>query len=199
MATQPRTVSLATRARDLTLGTGSPYRGIALTLVVTFALSFAYLYRERRAQEPLVAPSVPAPRAVAVPVPAPNNTSVRTVEPRRQETVQPQRPVAPPPAATQDRNEENEHAPTDLIPVALNLRRDRKTGEVEGSLANMADRRLTFTVISRDRSDGEIGRTTLALDPGEKAAVGSDELYLERGGHIIIQTDGYQDLPRLVP
>ncbi|HMK86869.1 MAG TPA: hypothetical protein VK437_13000 [Steroidobacteraceae bacterium] len=184
-------------ARSLPAGgaAGGGYGRIALTMVVTFVLSFAYLYRKQRAEELLVAPSAP-PVIVsrAARPPPPNDPPARTVEPAPLTKA-----MTAPPAAAPNPTGGVDQAPVDFVPVVLLLRRDHRAGRVEGSIRNLSEQPLTLTIVTY-RNNDETGGTRLVLDQLEKTAVGTDKgMEIESGDHIVIQSQGFKDRESIAP
>jgi hypothetical protein len=207
MARQPRVV-LPAKAGLWDAAMGSAHRRRAVTLVLTFTLtfasSFAYLYRQQRAEEPRAATAQPSmlPR-VAPPPPA--NPAPRIVEPapvaKATMPPPPAKSIVQPAPPSRDPNEEADEAPPAPVPVAVVLYHDRReAGRIEGSVSSMSQKPLTLTLISRGRNDNETGRTMVALDAWEKKAVGSSAgMELRQGDHVVVQSEGYQDLDKTVP
>jgi hypothetical protein len=176
------------------------YRSIALTLVVTFALSFGFLYHKQRAAVP--AASAPAAPAVSVQeAPPPPSLPPQAAPPRA--IAREQQPVARPvarsivPAA--EPTPVAEEPSTESIPVQILMRRERR-GSIEGTAQNMSEDPMTLTLISSSVRGVETGRITLTLGPSEKQAFGTDEgMELHSGEKILAQAQGYQDREARVP
>jgi hypothetical protein len=197
--------SRSTASSILAEGAEVGYRSIGLTLLVTFAVSFAYLYHKQRAQDLMAVPPGPVVVAHASPTPLPPPPlpaagPAKTVE----RAAPPVRAMMPPVAPAANPPEEADQGPTAPVPVALILRRDRRagggTGGVEGSIRNESEKPLTVTIISQNRNGDETGRTMLALDALQKKPIGTDEgMAIQSGDHLVIQSQGFQDKESSAP
>jgi hypothetical protein len=178
------------------------YRSIALTLVVTFALSFGYLYHKQRAAERAV--PAPTPQAVSVqsapPLPSlappamPPRTIVREEQPARPSALP--RPAAPPAESTPAADQ----AGTELIPVTILMRREPRGAGIEGTAQNMSEDPMSVTLVSTTRAGDEIARTVLAIGPSEKKVFGTDEgMELHSGDKLVVHAQGYKDREAAVP
>jgi hypothetical protein len=207
MALQPRAVSPAkARVKPLPADPTVPaLRSIALTLVITFALSFGYLYRKQRAHELPAAPppvvsrpvrALPPPSAmVAPPSPPPAPMPARPVE-RAPSIPQPAMPAA------QDSDDADGQPSEEPVPVQLILRRIRGTDGMIGNIRNRSGKRLTLTIYSTNQNGSETSHTMLVLDPLEKKIIGGDEgiqLQIQSNDRVVVQSEGYKDQESSAP
>jgi hypothetical protein len=148
------------------------YRGIGLTMVLSFTVTFTcLLWNQRAARIPL--PAIPA---------APR-------ESLRASTASPAAEIVGPSSTAAVAG-----APADSVPVTVRIRNFRHEGRVEGSVQSLSPTSLNVFVVGSDRHGRQIGALRLSLAPFETKPFGSDEgLDLQPGGQVLVQSQGYRD------
>ncbi len=150
----------------------SDYRGIGLTMILSFTVTFTcLLWKQRAARVPL--PAIPAaaresPRSLAA------SPGAETVGPSSTAAVA--------------------VAPADLVPVTVRIRNFRHEGRVEGSVQSLSATPLNVFMLRSDRQGRQVGALMLSLAPFETKPFGSDEgLDLQPGDQVLVQSQGYRD------
>src|SRR5579883_668754 len=166
------------------------YLGIAATMCVSFAVSFAYLYHRQRAIDatPLVVHAGSATWAQAVPPrpPGPLPTPAAPIP-----SPAPARPVNRAPSADVA-SEPVEPAPAEPVPVMIRLRR-YPAGRIEGQVRNLSEKALTLRLVSHGREGEETGSASLSLGALETQPFGTDEgMTFRSGDRLLIQSAGFQ-------
>ena len=176
--------------------TSSSLRNITLTIIVTFAVSFAFLYWKQSArQRPILAAPV-AMRQAEHPQRTP---SLPGTEPARAEAAAPARPAQPTPEPTSD-------VGGPALPVLYKIsERTVRTGDADSpgetarvgevQLANSSDQPLFITVIDVNLPTMETSQTQIMLGPNAEAQVGADNgLKMQSGDQITLRSPGFSEL-----
>jgi hypothetical protein len=144
---------------------------IAVTMIATFVVAFAYLYFKHRVPEGSPA-SQPAAAVQSAPLPA-----------RASAAAAPGSPAEP-----------------NLVPVMLRVRYVRQESRLEGSLKNLSAAPLDVILIGTNHEGDETGRVSLRLAPYESRSFGMDDgMELESGGQVLARGEGYQDRQTPIP
>lgn len=174
-------------------------RSIILTMVVSFLISFAIMFWQRRAQEQS-APMLPSTPSVAagVPAAAPAQTPIaehqEPVPPASQSVAAADRP------AEAMRSSDEEPVPAEAIPVAFHIRNRRDLNKIDGDVKNITSKPMSITL----RSVNSITRATseihFELAPGERKIYSTDDgLYMQTNDQLTVHSPPYQDRVVRVP
>jgi hypothetical protein len=176
------------------------YRSITWTIILTFAVSFAFLYWKQKSREaPTIAAAPIALPQVARPQPAPQLPMAQNVPPSAAApAASPARPapeanVGGPPLpvlfkVTQRTVRSEESAQAEMVNVA------------EAHILNPSDNPLAVTVIDVNLPTMETSRTQVMMGPNTEAHVGTDEgLTMRSGDQITLRSAGFSDLTLTVP
>jgi len=179
---------------------GSAFRSIALTMILSFIVSFAYLFWKQKSSEvsaplpPLAVHSTaapPRPAAALEPPPSP----VRSVEPMRSGAV-----VRQPPESADAGEATGDEQQPDLVPITMFVRTLRGEGRIEGQIKSLSSNPLTVTIAASNRQGDETAQITLQLDPLQPKTFGTDEgMDLQSGGRLVVRSPGYRDRDAAVP
>jgi hypothetical protein len=147
---------------------------IALSMIVTFLVTFGCLYWKQKASE--------VPAAIALPgQPMPAATAVEL-----------SRVVAP--------SAEEQPADAPLVPVIVRIRHVRQQGKVEGSIKSLSATPLNIILVGTNHEGDETARVSIQLAPFESKSFSTDDgLELQSGGHVLAQSQGYQDRDASIP
>jgi hypothetical protein len=180
---------------------------IVLTMIASFILAFAYLYRQRIVaqrgvgQQSVVIPTLVARsrEKAALPVPA---VARSTAAPQEKSPVHAVPAAeAPPPSGIDDLP----------LPVAFNLGTrpiminddegpPRRENQADGILLNSSDKRIAITVIEVNLPTMETTQAELVLQPNGMMHFGHDRgLKMLSGDQLTIRAAGYQDLTKTIP
>ncbi len=165
------------------------YRGIGLTMIVSFAVTCAFLLWKQRASEAPLRLSAP----VTIPQPA---HSLTTPPARAAEAAESRAPMAVPSAETAGSagTETSAAARSELVPVTVRMRNFRHEGRVEGSIQSLSPKPLNVAIEGSDRQGGQVGELTISLAPFETKPFGSDQgLDLKPGDLLRVQSQGYRE------
>jgi hypothetical protein len=196
--------SSAVRARpasalELEAAAGTAYRSIALTMILSFIVSFAYLYWKEKSSEVSVPPppTIPAPPRAAAPQPVPASDPplrrARAVEPAN-----PQAAAGPPDIA--DADQAGAAQLLDLVPVTLFVRTLHAQGRIEGRIRSLSENPLTLTIEAKNRQGDVTAQIALLLAPLQSKTFGTDEgMDLQPGGQLVVRSQGYRDREAAVP
>lgn len=201
MVSQPRATAASkssASSRWVTGERGGGYWSIALTLGVTFVLSFAYLYHKQRSEAPpapLAQASTEAPHPSQIPPPPPQ------LAPSPAPAGAPTSPARPMIVAQSGDASSGPPDSAQLNPVPVLLRMHRAGGgRIEGSLKSLSENPLTVTLVSRNRQGDVTSETQLALAPLGIKAFGTDEgMGLQSGDLIVVRSQGYKDRETSAP
>lgn len=158
---------------------------IALTMVVSFGLSFTYLYahssRPELAAKMAEDSVVPAARAAVEPVTAPGPLAA----------VGQTGPAAP--GAVLDVPREEAPSPPSL-PIVFHLMHRKSLGKYEGDIKNISDRTLSLTIQAISTATGQTTAMHMMLDPDHVQAFGTDDgLEIQPRDQIVIQAESYAE------
>jgi hypothetical protein len=180
---------------------------IVLTMIASFTLAFAYLYRQRS-----VVPWVPEPQraVIAAPVPAPGEKIAQSVPAVSRNTVisQEKGPIHAAPAAEVTPPGSAEDPPLPVIfsvstkPVTINDDEGPSRREIQpdGILLNSSDKRIALTVVEVNLPTMETTQAQLVLQPNGAMHFGRDwGLKMVSGDQLTLRAAGYQDLTKTIP
>lgn len=182
---------------------------IALTMIASFALAFAYLYRLR-----IVGQRAPERQSAVIAVPrpvlAPGETisqsapavsrNAATSQERAQVRAVPAEEVTPPSGAND--------APLPVIfsvatkPVVINDDEGPSRREIQpdGILLNSSDKRIALTVVEVNLPTMETTQAQLVLQPNGAMHFGRDwGLKMVSGDQLTLRAAGYQELTQNIP
>jgi hypothetical protein len=176
------------------------YRNIVLTMLVSFAASFALLYWKQKTRgAPVLQATSLVPRQLQHPLPA----AARSPAPSIAAAVAPQAP------ASAVRAEESGALPLPL-PVLLTVTR-QTTGRDEADspgeapsgmahLVNSSDRDVAVTVVSLNPSTQQTSQAQVFLGANAEGHAGPDEgLKIYPGDRITLHSEGFTDLELTAP
>jgi hypothetical protein len=172
----------------------STYRSIALTMIVTFAVSFALLYWKQKSREPPVLAATPVlPRQLQRPQPQAATEQAPRIAPA----------VAPTPTPALP----GEAAAAPALPVLLTVTRQTAGGDdagdpsvAEAHLVNSSDEDLAVTLITLDPSTQQTSQAQVFLGPGSEGRAGPAEgLRIRAGDQITLRSEGFAELQLTVP
>jgi hypothetical protein len=181
---------------------GTTYRSITLTIIVTFAVSFAFLYwrRESREAPVLATPSLPSRQVERPPLPprlpAPSVASVEA--------------AVSSPAAAHPKSERKSDAPPP-VPVLFKVTRETPDPDQQDStdvtaalgevhLVNSSDKDLAVTVVVTNMATLETSQADVFLAPNAEGRAGPDQgLKLHSGDQITLRSPGFTDLQFTAP
>lgn len=184
------------------------FRYVALTMVLSFGVSSAYLWWQQhpaiKVEAAAPQPVTPQERPIARPpmtprVEAVTQSEAATPSPQPQASA-----LAPPP---------NYDGPP--LPVLFNIASqtvpaglpdadgqpiDTPTSVNMANLLNTSDRLLNITVIDFSASDQKTSQASMLLTPGGRLNFGPDNgLNMESGDQITLRSSGFRDLTQTVP
>jgi hypothetical protein len=174
-------------------------RSIILTMVVSFSVSFATMYWQRKIQER----SVPVPIAEAVPGVA---VSTPAAAPTRPPIAEHQEPIALAmrTAASAERPTEtvtpDEEAAAEVLPVAFHIRNRRDLNKIDGDIRNITSKPMPITLRAVNSSTQATSEVHFQLAPGERKIYSTDDgLIMQTNDQLIVQSPPYQDRVVRVP
>ena len=172
-------------------------RSIVVTMLVSFTISFAVMYGQRKAQESSVpfvdaTPNIPrsAPRAAPAATPiaehqGPTSPASRTVA----HANRPAEAVMP-----------SEEAPAEALPVAFHIRNRRDLNKIDGDIRNITSKPMSITLRAVNSSTQATSEIHFQLAPGERRTYSTDDgLYMQTDDQLIAQSPPYQDRVVRVP
>jgi hypothetical protein len=158
-------------------------RGIALTMIVTFGVTFALLYWKQRPAHTLL-PATFQPLRIAAPAPL-------GALPAAAEHARDVKPSAQAPLADEQLK---------VVPVDLHVRFVHRENRVEGSVKNLSPHPLSMILVGENREGDETARVAILLNPYESKSFNTDdEMDLRSGGHVSAQSQGYQERNAPIP
>jgi len=179
------------------------WKAIAVTMLVSFTVSFAVMWRGRTEEpssvpisrtdiEPQVAPEVSAPgQAAASPVPIATTPPITPKMP----------PITPkmPPRALSGSDDPSAQANSEL-PIYVGFRRvAERNNATEGLIVNQSDKALSIAVTVVNFHTKEISHGYLNVDPRGRTTFGVDDgLALHPADEVTLQSPPYPDLVRHV-
>jgi len=158
---------------------------IIITMIVSFSLSFAFMYWQRQTKEPTVRQQepLPIPPVTAGPSAPPKSARVRRAN------------VVVPPAVSTAAVDE---APA--MPVTFDIWNRRHKNKIEASLMNISDDSLLVQVHIVNQSTKQSSQLAFDLAPHAEKKFGTDDgLEMNSGDQITLQSPPYRDLTREVP
>ena len=172
-------------------------RYIILTMVLSFCVSFAIMYWERKIQE-RAAPIVESAPSVAASAPA--------SAPVRPPVAQHQEPAASAnrSAVSADRPPETvtpgDEAPEAALPVAFHIRNRRDLNKIDGDIRNISDKPMSITLRAVSSGTQATSEIRFQLAPGERKAYSTDDgLNMQTNDELIVESPPYQDRVIRVP
>jgi hypothetical protein len=172
-------------------------RSIILTMVVTFSVSFAIMFWQRKTQEH------PVPMVEAMP-----NVGVSAPAAARPPVAEHEVPVAPAgrTVASADHSGEavtpvdEEPAPAEALPVAFHIRNRRDLNKIDGDILNTTSKPMSITLRSMNPSTRATSEIHFQLAPGERKTYSTEDgLYMQANDQLIVQSPPYQDRVVQVP
>jgi hypothetical protein len=158
---------------------------IIVTMIVSFSLSFAFMYRQRQGQEAAVRQQEPMP--ISSPATAPSAAPPRPAAVRRAKVV-----VPPTVSAAVD------DAPA--MPVTFEIWNRRHKNKIQASLMNTSEDSLLVQVRIVNHSTKQSSQLAFDLAPHAQKNFSTDDgLEMNSGDQITLQSPPYQDLTREVP
>jgi hypothetical protein len=152
---------------------------IALTMIVTFLVTFAYLHWRHRGPEisPVAAPAAADAQTIQLPGQASADRDS-------------QKRTATPPAGIE----------AGLVPVSLRIRYVRGDNRIEGTIESLSAKPLSIVLVGQNREGDETARLSIQLNPLELKVFDADTgMELESGGQVLAQSQGYQDRAAPIP
>jgi hypothetical protein len=179
-------------------------RSIILTMAVSFAISFAVMYWQRKPEEhPL--PQVDAAPSIAVGAPAtmpaampaePSIAALVAPAPRAAARVDAAARPAPPEEATPS----EEAGVSEALPVAFHIRNRRDLHVIDGDIRNITSKPMSITLRSVNPSTQATSEIHFELAPGEKKTYSTENgLAMQTDDQLIVQSPPYQDRVVRVP
>jgi hypothetical protein len=175
-------------------------RSVILTMVVSFAISFAVLYWQRNPQEhsaprveaaPSVAVSSPAAVPVGLPIAAPVAPALEAAA---------KIDVAAKPAPAGEERSPEEATASEALPIAFHIRNRRDLHVIDGDIRNITSRPMSITLRSVNPSTQATSEMHLELAPGEKRIYSTENgLAMQTDDQLIVQSPPYQDRIVRVP
>jgi hypothetical protein len=180
---------------------------IVLTMIASFTLAFAYLYRQR-----MVGQRAPERRSavIAAPDPVSGENTARSVPPPAHTTIisQDKSPVRAAPAAETTPAGSVDDQPLPVIftvgtrPVVINDDEGPSRREIQpdGILLNSSDKRIALTVVEVNLPTMETTEAQLVLQPNGAMHFGRDwGLKMVSGDQLTLRAAGYQGLTQTIP
>jgi hypothetical protein len=179
------------------IDSAASYRGITLTMIVTFAVTFGFLYwRQKPREAPLPVTASPVPRQLKNPEHARPGLPARSIEPAV--------PRAPPDTLRAEKSA----APP--LPVLLTFaprgggsREDGSAGDAvmsEAHFVNSSDKDLAITIIALDLPTQETSEAHVFLGANAEGLAGPEEgLKMHPGDRITLHSEGFMDLEFTAP
>jgi hypothetical protein len=174
---------------------------IAVTIIVTFSISFGLMWWQRNTQgvallpmpesTPTVAVSSP-PSTVPISMPPPLEERKNPVVPRRTEAPRIQ-PVVSDPSLS-------EGAFMQPMPVTIHVWNRPGQHKIEGAVQNISGTAMTVTARVENPTTHETSEFQLDINPGETKSFSTDSgLEIYPHDHITFQSPPYQDKVSIVP
>ncbi len=176
-------------------------RSIVLTMLVSFAVSFGIMYRQRETENRSESTLDAASRfAVSAPAAAPTTAAVRPPA----AALQPPLARASEPVANVPRAEEaatpEDAATAQPLPVAVHLWNRRDLGRFDGYVMSRANKPMSITMRAVSASTQASSEIHFELGPRERKDFSSEEgLYMETNDQLTVQSPPYQDQVFRVP
>jgi hypothetical protein len=170
------------------------YRGILLTMIVSFAVSFAFLYWKQESRRmPAPAPPGAAPPVASPIVPAPTIARAPQAPAVARITQKPAPPV-----------ETFEGPP---LPVMFNVTQqngEESAGELAGiaevHIKNSSDGPLAVTVLDENQSTRHTSQAHVLLAPNGETSIGAEDgLNMQSGDQVTVRSSGFSVLTATVP
>jgi len=169
---------------------------IALTMIVTFLVTFGCLYWKQKASEATAPMTVmqPAPLPPRAPRDMPRTTPSGQSMPAAATAVELPRVVA------RSAEEQPADEQPNLVPVILRIRHVRQEGTVEGSIKSLSATPLNIILVGTNHEGDETARVSIQLAPFESKSFSTDDgMDLQSGGQVLAQSQGYQDRTASIP
>lgn len=169
-------------------------RSIILTMVVSFAISFAVMYWQRKTQQHSVA-RVEAVSNVAVHVPA-----ELPARPPIPEHGAPAAQIVARADLAEEAAKPGEEAPAEALPVAFHIRNRRDLHMIDGDVRNITSKPMSISLRSVNSSTQTTSEIHFELAPGERKTYSTDDgLSMQTDDQLIVQSPPYQDRVVRVP
>jgi hypothetical protein len=172
---------------------------IVVTMIVTFSLSFAFMWNRRPqgqsgSESTLASTSSPIPEMTPAPVPVPSRTSGRHREP-------PTIPVgAQTSAAGSPANQMPVAQALPAMPVALNIGHNQRHNTTEASMVSLSESPVSIQISIVNPSTQHSSNLQIELAPHSQQYVGTTEgVELNSGDEVTLKNPSYQDLTQRVP
>jgi hypothetical protein len=175
-------------------------RSITLTMVVSFAISFAVMYWQRNPQEhsaprveatPSIAVSPPAAVPVGPPIAAPVAPALEAAA---------RAGVAAKPAPASEERSPEEATASEALPVAFHIRNRRDLHVIDGDIRNITSKPMSITLRSVNPSTQATSEMHFELAPGERKTYSTENgLAMQPDDQLIVQSPPYQDRIVRVP
>lgn len=179
---------------------------IALTMIVSFTLTFAYLYRPR-----IMAQRMPErQRAALAPAPAPNEKVAQSVPAvsRNSAAAQTNVQVHAAPAAEETPPGGMDDQPLPVIfsvatkPIVINDDEGPSRREIQpdGILLNSSDKRIALTIVEVNLPTMQTTQAQLVLQANGAMHFGRDRgLKMVSGDQLTLRAAGYQEITKTIP
>jgi hypothetical protein len=172
---------------------------IAVTMVVTFSLSFAIMWN-RRPQEPSRSASTPESTITPVPAMTPAPVPVRSWPPggHREPPTAPVGAQASPAGSPAVQTPAAQALPA--MPVALNIGHNHRHNTTEASMVSLSESPVSIQVSIVNPSTHRSSNLRIELAPHSQQYIGTAEgVELNPGDQVTLQNPSYQDLTQQVP
>jgi hypothetical protein len=173
-------------------------RSIIPTVVVTFSISFAIMFWQKKTQERpvLVTEAAPIDAVSAPPAVA------RPTVPEHREPLAPagQTTTSAHHSAETVKSGEEEPAPAEPLPVAFHIRNRRDLNMIDGDIRNVTSNPMSITMRAVNPASQATSEIHFQLAPGERKTYSTnDGLYMQTDDELIVQSPRYQDRVVRVP
>lgn len=169
-----------------------PYASIILTMLLSFTVSFAFMYWHGEPKASAIPETLPATSVVEPPSPRPAPLA----------NARSPLPVSGPqaPSHAQARADSSTAAAEEPVPVDIQIWNRRHKGKVEGRIHNTSDHPLSVTILGRNSSGEQTAQLMLDLTAGEEKSFGTDQgMDLHESDQIVVSSAGYQNKESAVP
>jgi hypothetical protein len=168
-------------------------------MVITFSVSFAIMFWQRKTQEQ------PVPMVEATPDVAVSSPPAAPARPSIAERREPVAPAGRTVASADHFSEavqpsEEEPAPAEPLPVAFHIRNRRDLNMIDGDILNTTSKPMSITLRSVNPSTQATSEIHFQLAPGERKTYSTnDGLSMQANDQLIVQSPPYQDRVVQVP
>jgi hypothetical protein len=167
-------------------------------MLVSFTISFAVMYGQRKAQQSSVpfvdaTPNIPRSAPAAVPARSPPIADHQDPTAPASRTVaranRPAEAVMP-----------SEEPPAEALPVAFHIRNRRDLNKIDGDIRNITSKPMSITLRAVNSSTQATSEIRFQLAPGERRTYSTDDgLFMQTDDQLIVQSPPYQDRVVRVP